>query len=159
MQNLDFARLYYWAMGAVAVILFGSCAAGNDNNQALTSNAERCPLPAFVDSEKFDVENHIFEVNEFGLVIDRSKDTDDGNDDIGDGSEEAVNNDDASDDVFYRIINTMGEYGTQFNGRPKLNKLLLYFNGGLSDPEHVREQAERQVPCMLSDEFFPGFMI
>ncbi|MDH3658696.1 MAG: hypothetical protein OEU92_01500 [Alphaproteobacteria bacterium] len=127
----------------------------------VTSGTESCSLPAFIDREKFDVENHIFQVDQFGLVIGKPED-DDGDDDVKDGDNDDGEDDDSrdiSERVFSRIINAMGDYEADPEGEPKLKKLLLYFNGGLSDPEGVRRQAERQVPCMLSDQIFPVFMI
>lgn len=43
------------------------------------------------------------------------------------------------------------------DGRPR--RLMLYFNGGLNAREDVLRQAARQVPCILSDGYYPVFMV
>ena len=38
-------------------------------------------------------------------------------------------------------------------------RLLFYFNGGLNAQAEVEDQAERQIPCMLADGYYPVFFV
>lgn len=57
----------------------------------------------------------------------------------------------------------LGHYAEVANSHHQNGKepprLLFYFNGGLNAQAEVEDQAERQIPCMLADGYYPIFFV
>lgn len=77
------------------------------------------------------------------------------------------NRHDGSFSKAFRTI--MAGYVEEFNRRKRLGnamgkdspppRLLFYFNGGLNFQADVEAQAERQIPCMMADGYYPVFFV
>jgi pimeloyl-ACP methyl ester carboxylesterase len=94
--------------------------------------------------EGYDVGNHILEATELGGVAYRAE-----------GG--------AEDDfglIFLRIFNCYRNFrGWRHEQQAEFKQVLIYLNGGLNTASKVRQQAEKQVPLMLEDGYYPIFLI
>lgn len=87
---------------------------------------------------RFDLQNHVVVAGSDGHLLNRS------------GS-----NRDVADGLIKNIVRWSGI--TKAANAPA--RVAFYFNGGLNARETVLQQAARQVPCMLSDDIYPVFMV
>lgn len=53
----------------------------------------------------------------------------------------------------------MSGYANSIRDKKHPPRLLFYFNGGLNSQFDMEQQAEKQIPCMMADGYYPVFFV